>query len=353
MTTQLTEYDNLNGFINKESVPEYTFSDSNKILRVNKNATSIEWTDESVQKGFLANQGDGATNTNLSNVGFCFNNDSTSGLFGYSGVIALRKNAITCLQVQASKSNFYNRIELQNDTLLNNERISFGTNANCGITGDASTLNNHRISFRTDQTERLRISSNTTENIEFFRPIQIDSNLIFGPYSPHIYAGNYGGSGVCGISFDVPYMRINFQSSISTVCQMNYARIDMFEPLVCNQSYSPKMIIIDGTTKTLDTNLTDPPIIYMKRNLTADSIVVINNISSLMLDTSPKWSIVTDGNGNSSTFNCVVQVGSMNILYLNNGTRTLYSSGSITLGINNNYEFFYSPTDSRMVLVKT
>lgn len=347
------ENEYLNGFSQNLRIPSFSISDANKNLKVNSVGSDIEWSAEAIQTGYIANQGDGTTNTIVSSVGYSFNGDLTTGLFDYSGVLALRKLGIAVLQIQNTKTNLYNRLELLNDTSLTTNRISFGNNQDCGITGDASTSLNHKISIRSDGNERLRISSNTTENIKFFRPINIDSNLSFGSYQPQIYSGTYGSSNVCGISFDVPYSRINFQSNISTICQMNNQRIDFNEPIVCNQAYAPKCLIVDGTSVTLDTNLSNPPIIYMKRNLTADSSITINGVSSTLNDASPKWSVLTDGNGNASTFNCNVIVGTLPIVFLNSGSRSYLTTGTISLTMNSNYEFFYVPSDNRMVLVKT
>jgi hypothetical protein len=92
----------------------------------------------------------------------------------------------------------------------------------------------------------------------------------------------------------------------------------------------------------------------MKKSASADTALTINGVASSPPESQsrePCWTIYTDDAGASGSFVNKINVGSINVLGLVNGVRTLYTSGSITLINNASYIFQYVASDNRMLLI--
>lgn len=339
----------LNGIQVNSEIPPYFITDSQKILKVNYNATGLEWSTETKQDGFKANQGDGITNTSNSYDGFVFNENETSGLFNYGPLnetLGLRINSNPLIECESNKILLNQNIQLQNDTLLTSSRVGFGTNQKCFITGDSTTNNQNKISFSTDNVERLRISSDN--NILCKSRIQIDSSLITSINEPHIYRD---GMFMPGISLDPVYGKIIFSSSgTNMIAEFTREYIDLKEPTIFRNPIVPEIQIVEGTLVTVNANLQGKHTYYMKRSASAHTEL---NFPQPATGYSPRYEIIVDANG-VSTNNCRIRTLSNDVVQMIAGVRTL-TTGPVLINLTFNAHFImqFIESDNRWLLIRT
>jgi len=346
------EQNYLTGINPDNQIPVYLIQDSTKLLRVNQTATGLEWTNEAIATGYISETGDGSSNTSTNYVGYIFKNLLNTGLFNYvSGpftILALRINNLNILECTAGQINANQNIFFTNDSLLSSQRINFGL-GNCGISGDSTTGNQHKIVFRTDNQERLRIS--TSENILCKSRIQIDPALIYSLSAPHIYQTNIF---TMGLSFDATNGMINLSSSgTNSMAQFKYDRIDLREPVIFRNPHCyPDLQIIENTSYTVPAGLTGNSIYYLKRGMVTHSDITFPNPASGF---NPRYEMITDGNGNSSTFNCRISTFSNDILRIENGARTLVTGpvSNFVLVLNAYYIIQFCEADNKWIMIRS
>lgn len=350
METLLNE-NYLNGISSDSQIPIYLIQDANKILTVNSSATGLQWTNEAIASGYISEKGDGSSNTVDNYVGYIFKNSLNTGLFNYvSGpftILALRINNLNVLECTAGSINANQNIFFTNDSLLSSQRVNFGL-GNCGISGDSTTNNQHKIVFRTDNQERLRIG--TTENILCKSRIQIDPGLVYSLTDPHIYQTNIF---TMGISFDATNGSINISSSgTNSMAEFKYDRIDLKEPVIFrNPSCYPNLVIIENSSYTVPAGLSGNPIYYMKRGTVTNSDIVFPQPAS---GYNPRYEIITDGQGNSSTFLCRLNTLSNDVLRIENGARTLVVGPVLlSLVMNAHYIIQFVEADNKWISIRT
>lgn len=340
----------LNGIQSNSEIPSYFTQDINKVLTVNDSATGLVWSNEIDSTGFISGRGDGSSNTASNYVGYTFKDKLNSGLFNYSqtpfDILALRVNNFNILECTAGQINALQNIFVTNDSSLANPRLNFGA-GNCGVSGDSSTNGSHAIGFRTDNNLRMKI--NTPDGIVALSPIQIDSSLAYTLSNPHI---SKRGTFIMGISFDPTYGKIEFSAAaLTSICEFNYDRVDIKEPLIYRNPTCPLITIVENSTVTVPAILSGVPIYYLKRGMTAHSDLIFPNPASGF---NCRYEIITDGNGNSSTFLCRLNTVSNDVLSLFNGGRTLLTGPVINfaLTLNAHYIFQFVESDNRWLLIR-
>lgn len=336
--------------LGESQFPPYSIADINKFLSVNDSATGLEWSNEAVAQGYISERGDGSTNTVDSYLGYIFKNKLNSGLFNYTqtpfDILALRINNFNILECTAGQINALQNIFVTNDSSLANPRLNFG-GGNCGISGDSSTNGSHAIGFRTDNNLRMKI--NTPDGIVALTPIQIGSSLGYTLSNPHI---SKRGTFIMGISFDPTYGKIEFSAAaLTSIAEFNYDRVDIKEPLIYRNPTCPLITIVENSTVTVPAILSGVPIYYLKRGMTTHSDLIFPNPASGF---NCRYEIITDGNGNSSTFNCRLNTLSNDVLLLFNGGRTLITGPlvSYVLTLNAHYIFQFVEADNRWLLIR-
>lgn len=346
------EQNYLTGINPDNQIPDYFIQDSNKLLRVNENATGLQWTTELDATGYISERGDGSSNTADNYVGYIFKNQNyNTGLFNYSSgpfnILALRINNMNVLECTAGQINANQNIFFSNDSLLSSQRINFGVNA-CGISGDSTTGNQHKIVFRTDNQERLRIG--TTENILCKSRIQIDPGLIYSLSSPHIYQS---GMITMGISFDATNGTINISSSGNSLAEFKYDRIDLRQPVIFrNPQCFPDLKIIIDSSYTVPANLSGNGIYYMKRGTASHSDIILPQ--PVTPGFNPRYEIITDSNTAVATYSCRLSTLSNDIIFLNASTRTILSGplSNYVLALNAHFILNFVEQDNRWVMIR-
>lgn len=342
----------LNGFEQNEGLPPYMSTNANQILRVNPLATGVEWSDEITQNGFKADTGDGSTNTNDIFEGFIFNNNVKTGLFNYGSTnetLGLRINNAPIIEMETSIIKPQQNIQLVNDSILTSARIGFG-GSDTFITGDNATAINKKIVFSVDSQEKLRITNNTQDQIKTRAPLNFDIST-FGTTTPMMYNGNYNGNCV-GLNLNNTNRRVDVCCNGVVSSRFIDDQVQMFRPLYLDNPTMPRVIVYNGGNTTIQANCTGANTLYMKRNATSgnDTVLIFPQPSSGF---SPLYTIITDGDGNSSTSVCKVETSAGDVLTLINGARTLLLSPvSTTLVLNACYSFQWVPSDSRWVLIR-
>jgi hypothetical protein len=348
---ELFSYENsyLTGINPDDQIPPYLIQDSNKILRVNTSATGLEWTNETKQDGFKAAQGDGSGNTSENYEGFVFNNNETTGLFNYgpsNETLGLRINSNPIIACEATKIYLNEDIILPNDPLLSTPSIGFG-NQNASITGDSSINNQNKLSFKTDNSERLRISTN--DNILCKSRIQIDPSLITSIAEPHIYRD---GTFLMGITLDPTYGTINFSSSAgNSMAEFNRQYIDLKEPTIFRNPVAPYITIVENTDVTVNANLQGTHTYYLKRGTVTHSGLTFPQPAA---GYNPRYEIIVDANGNPS-FNCRISTLSNDVITLIAGVRTLQAGPVVnfSLTLNSHWIMQFIEADNRWLLIRT
>ena len=334
------------------SLPPYTIYDINKFLSVNDAATGLEWSNEAVATGYISERGNGSTNTVDSYLGYIFKNKLNTGLFNYTSVpfdiLALRINNLNVLECMPGQINAKQNIFFTDDSLLASQRINFGTGA-CGISGDSSTNAQHKIGFRTDNNTRMII--NTQDGIIAKTQIQIDPSLSYSLTNPHI---SQRGTFIMGISFDATNGTINISSSgTNSLAEFKYDRLDIKEPVLFrNPQCFPDMRIIVDSSYTVPAILSGNPIYYMKRGTVTNSDITFPQPAS---GYNPRYEIITDGQGNSSTFLCRLSTLSNDVLRIENGARTLLTGPVVnfSLVMNAHYIITFCEQDNKWISVRT
>jgi len=340
----------LSGIDIETEIPTYLIQDASKFLRVNDSATGLIWTNESIATGYISERGNGSTNTIDNYVGYVYKNKLNTGLFNYTqtpfDILALRINNFNILECTAGQINALQNIFVTNDSALANPRLNFG-GGNCGISGDSTTNGSHAIGFRTDNNLRMKI--NTPDGIVALTPIQIDSSLGYTLSNPHI---SKRGTFIMGISFDPTYGKIEFSAAaLTSIAEFNYDRVDIKEPLIYRNPTCPLITIVENSTVTVPAILSGTPIYYLKRGLTTNSDLIFPNPASGF---NCRYEIITDGNGNSSTFSCRLNTVSNDVLSLYNGARTVLTGPVINfvLTLNAHYIFQFVEADNRWLLIR-
>lgn len=342
----------LSGIDIETEVPTYLIQDATKLLRVNATATGLEWANDIKEDGFMADRGDGSTNTASDYVGFIFENKLNSGLFNYDSgpndVLALKHQGSNVLDTNGSQININNNIFLQNDSLLSSSRIAFG-NSSCGISGDSTTNNQNKISFRTDSQERLQI--NTQDGLLCKSLIKIDSGVVGSASAPHMYMG---GTFVTGITLDSTLGKITLSSgTLYENMIVQYNQIDLKRPVIFRgpQCY-PDYRIIEAVSYTVPANLSGNYFFHMKRSATTNTDITFPQPSA---NFNPRYEIVTDGMGITSTFNIRLNTLSNDVLNIANGARTLLTGPVVNsnLVLNAHYIVQFCEADNRWVFIRT
>ncbi len=332
-----------------EVVPTYTTSDADKKLTVNTTGSDLEWRADSVSAGYISERGSGSTNTESDAVGFVFENKVKSGLFNYTSgindILALKIDDTNIFECTPGRIYANQNINFMNDTLLSSQRINFGQ-GDCGISGDSSTNNENAITLRTDNQERLRISTN--ENILCKSRIQIDTSLVTSINAPHIYSTNMF---TPGISLDPVYGSILFSSSgANLMAELNREYIDLREPVRLRHPIAPEIQIVEGTLVTANANLQGKHTYYLKRSTAGTSEVVFPQPASGF---NVRYELITDGNGNTSSNVCRISTLSNDVLQLIAGVRTLISgSAVINLTLNAHFIMQFIEADNRWLLIR-
>jgi hypothetical protein len=340
----------LNGIQVNSEIPPYFITDSQKILKVNYNATGLEWSNETKQDGFKASQGDGITNTSESYEGFVFNTNETTGLFNYGPLnetLGIRINGTPIIESESNKIYLNENLIVKNDTMLTSARIGFGTNQKTFITGDSTTNNENKISFSTDNVERLRISSDN--NILCKSRIQIDPSLITSIAEPHIYRD---GTFLMGITLDTTYGTINFSSSSgNSMVEFNRQYIDLKEPVIFRNPIAPYITIVENNDITVNANLQGSHTYYLKRGTINHSTLTFPQPASGF---NPRYEIIVDANGNPS-FNCRISTLSNDVITLIGGGRTLQTGPVVnfSLTLNSHWIMQFIESDNRWLLIRT
>lgn len=332
-----------------EVVPTYTTSDADKKLTVNNTGSDLEWRADSVSAGYISARGDGSTNTESNAVGFVFENKLKSGLFNYTSgindILALKIDDANVLECTPGRIYANQNINFMSDTLLSSQRINFGQ-GDCGISGDSSTNNQHAITLRTDNQERLRISTN--ENILCKSRIQIDTSLVTSINAPHIYSTNMF---TPGISLDPVYGSILFSSSGSNLmAELNREYIDLREPVRLRHPIVPEIQIVEGTLVTANANLQGKHTYYMKRSAVTHSEI---NFPQPASGYNPRYEIITNANG-VSVNTCRISTLSNDVIQLIAGVRTV-TTGPVLINLTFNAHFImqFIEADNSWLLIRT
>lgn len=365
----------LNGVDIETEIPVYLSQDANKSLRINSVATGLEWVNEGpllpppsflVQNALLTNNAvsllwtsnlqylgtslinDGnfsAKRGTSSSDGYQFNNISDSGVFGVqtSSQIILRSENVNRVSVdnQGTTINGFLRqtagnIQLDNDTLGSSPRIGFGNPTSTYITGDSTTGGANTLVLATEGQDLIKLqTTDTYRNIECKGAIFISDTFPYTSRYSHISGGSstYGGSGAIGLRFSSNLIQLSSSFEVTPFYTTTT------KPIFITQAFAPKIVEVFGTTYTINGDTT-PPTIYMRKSASANTNVTINSVISYG-DYNPSWTLITDNDSVGGTFTFNVVVGSIEVVQMNNGTRTLFTSGSITLTGNTTWQFTY------------
>lgn len=343
------EYDyDLNG--NIKELPDYLIQDANKILKINSSSTGIEWSNLINESGFIANSGNGNTNTTNNYVGFCYSSNPKTGLFNYgptNETLGLRIDGNPILELQNDGIYPIKNIICSNDPLLSTGKISFADSTTY-ITGTNTT--NKQISFNCDSQEILRLSNDTTQHILFKKPLRIE-NQLYSASNPHIFCKS-STSNICGISFDPVYNKIEISCGIiPAYIQRIENNLVTFTRAVYNQRVTCNDIRhVSGTIYNITTNQSDMPIIYAKRHASNNTTIILPYQPSCP----EQYRIIVDQNGISTANFIYLNTTNMDVLFIDNGIRTLftYPFSNIDLGINRVYDCHYSAADTRWIVIK-
>jgi len=335
-----------------EVVPTYTLSDADKKLTVNSTASDLEWRADSVSAGYISERGDGSSNTESNSVGFVYKNKLKSGLFNYTSgindILALKIDDTNIFECTPTNIFASQNINFPNDTLLSSQRINFGIAGNCGISGDSSTGTQNAITFRTDNQERLRISTNN--GIVSKSRIKFDNSVLDVAGEPLIYRD---GTFLMGISFDSTYGTIRLTRSATSLAEFNYEYIYLGMPVQFKNPVAPEIQIVEGTLVTANANLQGKHTYYLKRSTTGNSEV---NFPPPLAGFNVRYELITDTNGNTSSNVCRISTLSRDVLQLVEftGVRTLFTgSPVINLNLNAHFIMQFIEADNRWLLMRT
>lgn len=331
-----------------EVVPTYTTSDADKKLTVNNAGSDLEWRADSVSAGYISARGDGSSNTESNAVGFVFENKVKSGLVNYTSgiddILALKIDDTNIFECTPGRIYANQNINFMSDTLLSSQRINFGQ-GDCGISGDSSTNDENAITLRTDNQERLRISTN--EGILSKARIKFDNTILDVVGEPLIYRD---GTFLMGISFDSTYGTIRLSRSSSSIAEFNREYIDLKEPVRLRHPIVPEIQIVEGSLVTANANLQGKHTYYMKRSALAHTEV---NFPQPASGYSPRYEIITNANG-VSTNNCRISTLSNDVIQLIAGVRTV-TTGPVLINLTFNAHFIFQfiEADNSWLLIRT
>lgn len=366
----------LNGIDIETEIPVYLSQDANKSLRINSVATGLEWVNEGpllpppsvlVQNALLTNnaisllwtsnlqyigtnlQNDGnytAKRGTSSSDGYQFINIPNSGIFGIqtSSQIILRSdnvNRVTADNQGTTINGFLRQtggnIQMDNDTLGTSPRIGWGNPTSVFITGDSTTGGSNTLTLATESQDLIKLqTTDTYRNIQCNGAIFISNSVPSTSRYTHICGGSsvYGGAGMIGMRFSSNLL------TLANAIEISPFHTVTTKPFRVHEALSTKIVEVVGTTYTIIAD-TSPQTIYMRKSATANTNVTINSVISYG-DYNPYWTLICDNDGVSGTFTFNVNVGSIEIVQFNNGTRSLHTTGSITLAGNTQWDFRYN-----------
>lgn len=366
----------LNGVDIETEIPVYLSQDANKSLRINSVATGLEWVNEGpplpppsflVQNALLTNNAvsllwtsnlqylgtslinDGnfsAKRGTSSSDGYQFNNISDSGVFGVqtSSQIILRSENVNRVSVdnQGTTINGFLRqtagnIQLDNDTLGSSPRIGFGNPTSVYVTGDSTTGGANTLVLATEGQDLIKLqTTDTYRNIQCNGALFISSSVPSTSRYTHICGGSsvYGGTGMIGMRFSSNLL------TLANAIEIGPHYSVLTKPLFINEALAPKIVEVTGTTYTIIAD-SSPQTIWMRKSASANTNVTINSVISYG-NYNPYWTLICDNDGVGGTFVFNVNVGSIEVVQFNNATRTLHTSGSITLAGNTQWDFRYN-----------
>jgi len=371
---EIEEIQPLNGIQTNEQIPIYLIENSKNILRVNTPATGLEWVqipeipDMSLNNNkLLTNNGNTLNWTNnllysgtslindgnfsakrgtSSSDGYQFINVPDSGIFGVQNAsqIIIKSENINRISAdnQGVTINGFTRLEngnlqLDNDTLGTNARIGFGNPTNTYITGNSQTGGQNTLSLYTEGQELIKLqTTDTYRHTEFKGAIFINNSVPSTSRYTHICGGSavYGGSGMIGMRFSSNLL------TLANAIEISPFHTITTKPFRVHEALSTKIVEVVGTTYTIIAD-TSPQTIYMRKSATANTNVTINSVISYG-DYNPYWTLICDNDGVGGTFSFNVNVGSIEIIQFNNGTRSVHTSGSITLAGNTQWDFRFN-----------
>lgn len=371
--SEIEENQPLNG-IQTNEIPIYLIQNSKNILRVNTSATGLEWVqipeipDISLNNNkLLSNNGNTLTWTNnllysgtslindgnfvakrgtSASDGYQFINIPDSGIFANQNAsqIILRSDNINRITAdnQGTTINGFLRqtsgnIQLDNDTLGTSPRIGWGNPTNTFITADSTTGGANTMIFATEGQDLIKLqTTDTYRNIECKGAIFISNSVPSTSRYTHICGGSsvYGGTGMIGMRFSSNLL------TLANAIEISPFHTVTTKPFRVHEALSTKIVEVVGTTYTIIAD-TSPQTIYMRKSATANTNVTINSVISYG-DYNPYWTLICDNDGAGGTFSFNVVVGAIEIIQLNNGTRSLHTSGSITLAGNTQWDFRFN-----------